>query len=488
MRQSALASVAIAGLLFAGIASTGPAIADSGTAREDRVQARLGAIADQPITLHKFLTELPKGGDLHQHLSGTVYAESLLQWAAEDGLCITKITFVATPPPCSDSQFPAASVLTDTTTQAQIIGAWSMRQFIPSLSESGHNHFFATFEKFGAALSSVSRVGDAIAEVMNDAGRDHVVRVETMLTANSPGGAQLSATLQAQAPDLVATPAGFSQGLAILQAAGLDAAIATAQDQTTAMVSRAEQVMGCATLRPQPGCAVDYGFITQANRNAIPSRVFAQLAISFALVDRDARWDGINIVAPEDGLISLRDYTLHMQMIRFLAAKYPNVPISLHAGELVPGLVPAKDLRSHIRQAVVIAGADRIGHGVSISEERGNDQLLRLMRQRGIAVEVALTSNQQILEITPATSQFEVYRDAGVPVTLATDDAGVARIDLTQEYAMALDWFDLDYRDLKELSYVGIDEAFVSPSERRQLRDRLDRAFSAFERRWAAAA
>jgi len=56
--------------------------------------------------------------------------------------------------------------------------------------------------------------------------------------------------------------------------------------------------MACASQRPQPGCSADFGFITQANRNAVPSRIFAQLAISFALVDRDPRWDGINIVAP----------------------------------------------------------------------------------------------------------------------------------------------------------------------------------------------
>lgn len=486
MRRSALAATFVTGLTCAIIAISVPAKAAPGTAMEERVQARLEAISDNPTTLQRFLTELPKGGDLHQHLSGTVYAESLLQWAAEDGLCITRITFVATPPPCNDTQFPAASVMTDTTTQAQIIGAWSMRQFVPSLSESGHNHFFATFEKFGAAVGTVARSGDALAEVLNDAGRDHVVRVETMLTANSPGGSQLASRLEAQAPNLVATPVGFAQALAILQASGLDAAVATAQDQTTEMVSRAEQVMACATTRPKPGCSVDYGLITQANRNAVPSRVFAQLAISFALVDRDPRWDGINIVAPEDGLISLRDYTLHMQMVRFLSEHYPEVKISLHAGELVPGLVPAKDLTTHIRQAVVIAGADRIGHGTAIREQRDSTALLELMRKRGVAVEVALTSSKQILEVTPATSQFQVYRSAGVPVTLATDDAGVARIDLTHEYALALDWFDLDYRDLKELSYAGIQEAFVSPDERRQLLDRLDKAFAAFEKRWQA--
>lgn len=484
MHRPAVITAATAGVVVALMAASLPAVAEPRDAREARVQARLDAIRDDATAMLRFMTELPKGGDLHQHLSGTVYAESLLRWAAEDGLCITRVTFVATAPPCTDAQIPAAAVLTDTTTQAEVIGAWSMRQFVPSLSESGHNHFFAAFGKFGAVLSTVSRNGDALAEVLNDAGSDRVVRVETMLTANSSAGSQLSSVLQAQAPNIVASPAGFEQGLAIVQAAGLDTAVATAQQQTTEMTARAEQVMGCGTTRPALGCSVDYGFITQANRNSIPSRVFAQFAISFALADRDPRWDGVNLVAPEDGIISLRDYTLHMQMVRFFSGKYPNVRISLHAGELVPGLVPFKDLEAHIRQAVLIAGADRIGHGVAIREQRRSAQLLRLMRERGISVEIALTSNEQILEVTPQTSQFPVYREAGIPITLATDDAGVARIDLTHEYAMALDWFDLDYRDLKELSYVGVQEAFVTPQERRTLRERLDRAFAAFEMRW----
>src|ERR671936_387731 len=56
-----------------------------------------------------------------------------------------------------------------------------------------------------------------------------------------------------------------------------------------------------------------------------------------------------------------------MQIIRFLAG---DVPVALHAGELWLGLVPPADLAFHIRQAIEIAGARRIGHGVSIAFER----------------------------------------------------------------------------------------------------------------------
>ena len=50
--------------------------------------------------------------------------------------------------------------------------------------------------------------------------------------------------------------------------------------------------------------------------------------------------------------------------------------MTLHAGEIVSGLVPPADLRSHIRQAVEIAGAERIGHGVDVVGETNAGQLL----------------------------------------------------------------------------------------------------------------
>ncbi len=42
---------------------------------------------------------MPKGGDLHSHLSGAVYAESFLAWAAGDGACVATATLTLEPPP-----------------------------------------------------------------------------------------------------------------------------------------------------------------------------------------------------------------------------------------------------------------------------------------------------------------------------------------------------------------------------------------------------
>lgn len=481
-----LVATTTAGLLGIGalLVGTTPARAAQ-ERRADRVQHRLEAIADDPIQLRQFMLDLPKGADLHNHLSGAVYAESFLQWAAEDGTCIAKVTYVASLPPCTADQFSASTIMTNPGTQSEIINAWSMRTFVPSLTVSGHDHFFATFGKFGGVLGAPGRTGDALAQVIDQAGRDHALRVETMITPNSGGAFTLANALDASDPSLATNPANFQSALDLLRTSGLDGAVADARSQTDEFVGRAQQDLACSSATPQPGCGVQYGFLAQTNRNARPNAVFTQFALAFALASVDPRWSGIQLVAPEDGLISLRDYTLQMRMVRFLSKQYPGVKIALHAGEFVPGLVPPADLTSHIRQAVVIAGASRIGHGVSIRSERDAQQLMKVMRDRGVTVEVALTSNQQILDVTAPTSQFPVYEKAGVPTVLATDDPGVERTDLSAQYAKAFAWFHLNYQDLKTLSYASADASFLNPFKRAHLKQDLDSAFAAFEKKWA---
>src|SRR3984885_14481286 len=137
---------------------------------------------------------------------------------------------------------------------------------------------------------------------------------------------------------------------------------------------------------------------------------------------------------PEDGFISMGDYPLQMQMVEYLRSLYPQVHISLHAGELAPGLVPPEGLRFHIREAIELGHAQRIGHGVDVFYEDDAAGLLREMAQKHIMVEINLTSNDVILGVKGADHPLAGYRAAHVPVALSTDDEGNSRIDLTHEY------------------------------------------------------
>ena len=239
------------------------------------------------------------------------------------------------------------------------------------------------------------------------------------------------------------------------------------------------------------GCLVQVRYLAQVIRTFPPEQILAQTLYAFELMARDPRVVGLNFVAPEDAPITLRDHTQQMKIIRDVAALYPGdrKNITLHAGELALPLVPPEAMLSHINEAVRIAGARRIGHGVDIIHEDGAWDLLELMAEQKILVEVNLTSNAVILGIEGDEHPFDLYRSAGVPLALSTDDEGVARIDLTHEYVRATRSYDLSYDYLKELSRNSLAYSFLAgeslfadiPTARKVkacARDKFDRPLS----------
>jgi adenosine deaminase len=189
--------------------------------------------------------------------------------------------------------------------------------------------------------------------------------------------------------------------------------------------------------------------------------VFAQIFTGFLLAQADPRVVGLNLVQPEDCAVCMRDYSLHMRIIQFLRRAYPAVRVTLHAGELWPPLVPEAGMRFHVREAVRVAGASRIGHGVDVLREDSAQDLLREMARDGVMVEINLTSNDVILGVRGADHPLRAYRAAGVPVALSTDDEGVARSEMWREYLRAVQDQGLDYPTLKQMARTSLQHAFV---------------------------
>lgn len=453
MRRTQLLAIIVLALL-----SAAPSAAQATASRpssETRTARYLDAIRTSPAKLRAFLQAMPKGADLHNHLSGAVPTEALIGYAVGDGLCIDTVTFTATPAPaaaggpCPSGQRPAADSTVDAAFFGQIVRAWSMEGFQPG-AESGHDHFFATFGKFGLATS---RKGDMLAEVAKINASQHVFYLETL------------ASRQGDALRALAGKVGFDPSLPALRQklldGGMAAVVTAASAETDSDLARYRELLRCGTPQADPGCAMEVRYDYQVGRAARPETVFANLLLGFELQRTDPRYVGVNLVQPEDDPVALRDYTLQMQMIEYLRTVYPSAHVTLHAGEIVPGLVAPADLQSHIRQAVEIAGAERIGHGVDVVGETGAGQLLTEMADRHVLVEVPLTSNAQILGVFGAAHPFVNYRAAGVPVALATDDPGVERIDLTHEYQLATTEYRLSYADLKTLSRASLEHAFL---------------------------
>lgn len=422
--------------------------------REQQVAQLLRTAADQPAQLRAWLQAMPKGGDLHNHLSGSVYAEDYLQWASEDGACVQLDDLSLRAPPCGNGQEPARDLATrNAALYGRVVDALSMRKFLPSPSQpTGHGQFFGTFGKFDAVVRA--RVADTVAAVLEQAARDRVPYVE--IIANPPQMDQAAKQMQS----LPWKGDDDAANLRALQDA-LPPLVQAAQRALADTDAQVRRVLHCDQPDARPGCQVTYRYVPYVLRVLPQPMVFGQMALAHALIAAGgSRAVALNIVAPEDNPVALADYARHMAMFRFFAAHYPDVPLSLHAGELALGLVPPAQLRSHIRQAVD-AGARRIGHGVDLPYEDDADGLLQRMRRQQVAVEINLTSNDVILGVKGAAHPLAMYLRAGVPVVLSTDDAGVSRADMTHEYQRAMQEQGIDYPTLKQLARNGLTYSFL---------------------------
>src|SRR6059058_3414365 len=99
------------------------AFAAAALADEQSTAHRFEELRTDPLLLHRFLEEMPKGGDLHEHLSGAVYAETYLTWAMQDGLCVDRVNLTFAPPPCNAPLVPANAMIADSALYSQMIDA-----------------------------------------------------------------------------------------------------------------------------------------------------------------------------------------------------------------------------------------------------------------------------------------------------------------------------------------------------------------------------
>jgi len=452
------------------------------TPAEEKAEANLAAARTNPLQLRNFLLGLPKGTDLHYHLTGGVYAESFIRNGVADGLCVNvkDSAFVKCPADVSaagdcpanwksEAIVPAKTALCQQTLYDQLVNAFSMRGFVPYGSYTGHDHFFEAFAKFGAV--SLSHEAEWVDEVAARAAAQNEQYMELIETPDFSKAAQ------------VASEVPWVDDLAKLRDAYLAHGIlenAKANVETFRESERKRrETEHCGQPDALAACKVDTRFLWQVLRGKPKELVFAQALVAFESAQMDPeRIVGIDFVQPEDGYITRRDFNLHMKMVKYLHQVYPAVHISLHAGEITYGEVPSEDLCCHIRKAVE-AGTERIGHGVDVMYEEHPHPLMRELAAKHIMVEINLTSNDVILGVSGKNHPFPLYRQFGVPVSLSSDDEGVSRIDLTNEYVRAVSTYGLHYVDLKKLARTGMEHAFLPGQSLWAERDEFSRTVNA---------
>lgn len=472
VKVSCLASVLLLFSTWASAQTKEPRTTAGESAGDRRGTLNLEAARANPLQLRNLLKKMPKGADLHNHLSGAVYAESWIRAAAEDHLCVNLASLSFARPGdagCGNGKALAADAYKDQHLYDALVDAFSMRGFVPSPGVTGHDHFFDTFSKFGG--TSHRHLGEWLDEVATRADAQNEQYLELMHTPEFSHAASIAAEISWQ-EDL-------GQFREALLAHGLRDEVATAKAEIDQAETLRRQREHCGQTDASSACHVEIRYLCQVLRGFPKQQVFAQTVLCFETATADPRFVGINFVMPEDGYISMSDYALHMRMIAFLRKLYPKVHLTLHAGELAPGLVTYEGLCCHIRLAVEEAKAERIGHGVDIMYENRPHELLKEMARNRVMVEISLTSNDVILGVSGKEHPFPLYRQFGVPVALATDDEGVSRIDLTHEYVRAAETYNLSYRDLKQMVRTGLEHIFLPGESLWRAPDNFTRAVSA---------
>lgn len=416
------------------------------------VNSYFNQIKNDPNALYAFLKEMPKGGELHYHLAGGPYPETMLKLAATNKYCLNPDTLAMIKAPDMCNGIVSKDIANQPELYAEIVRSWSMKDFIPG-KESGHDHFFSGFMKYMPLVFDYRP--QLIADVMQRAANQNELYLELLDlpdNANSTNFGNLIKNVSSNA----------EKRKILLSNKEFQKNIEQTLNEGDRVIAQAYNLTGCKTNPNIPACKVQVKFLYYILREQPLDNMFAQAVNAFETVSRSkGNFVGINLVQPEDGIISLRDYRQHMLILSYLHGVYPNVNITLHAGELAPQAVVPEELRFHIHDALFTAHAQRIGHGVDIGYEDNSRESLNYMAKNQIPVEINLISNKKILNISGRQHPLNYYLTHNVPVVLSTDDEGVLRTDLTSQYVEAVIAHGLDYQFLKQINRNALTYAFI---------------------------
>ncbi|NTW54242.1 MAG: adenosine deaminase [Chlorobaculum sp.] len=435
--------------------------------------------------LRLFLNLMPKGGDLHQHFTGTTYAETYLDFVKTEHCWISKKDFSVITPKDTAKLPDTLSVdklRSDNKMLSDFYMVWSDKDF------SNHYHdqtapdvqFFGTFANFSTILKYDGALyTEGLKILKNRAQLENVQYIEQMFV--SPGYKVTNPAFDAQARGAVAN-GDIAQLRSIFQNF-IQNVVKPDPNFASGMQSYAARVKACADAVNDDTFTLR--FQSYVSRNDSPAEVFSALYTAFSEADKSDLVVGVNIVNAENAPVAMSDYSLHMQMFRYMKELFPGVKTSMHAGELTIGMVRPEDLTFHITDAVMVARADRIGHGVDIGYEVKAPEVISLMRDKKIAVEINLTSNDFILGVKNGEHPFRLYLDQGVPVVLTSDDEGVSRNNLTDDYLHMVQRYGITYDRLRDIAANSIRYSFLNDKEKQRQLAMLDKRFADFEARMA---
>ncbi|MBZ4044631.1 amidohydrolase family protein [Flavobacterium hibisci] len=446
----------------------------------------LERIRNNEAALTAFFQQMPKGGDLHHHFSGSVYAEPLLERVIAEDFYLNLETMEVSKIKPAKGNWETLSSLRNTGKlsfyKQQIMQTWSAKDF-NGVSVPSDDLFFDSFEKFFPAIEG--HFAEGLTELKNRALSENVSYIETQLSTipcdmkvddlNDFNLKLRDASVKKDEKAVLKLLDDLYKNLEKRNAKKY------AEDFNSNFISKLHQDL-----------KIDDDRFKMRYQNFVlrfmePVDLFKNLMIAFISANESKLVAGVNIVSPEDGETSMKDYWLHMVMFKYCHSRFPDVKYTLHAGELTLGLVQPEELTWHINSAIYVAGANRIGHGVDIAYEANSYDLLRYMAKNNIPIEINLASNEFILKVKEGRHPFTLYKEFNVPIVISTDDAGILRTNMTEQYVLlAKRYPDVSYETIKQYVYNSINYSFIQDaSVKKELLKDLDMRFKIFENQFS---
>ncbi|WP_223255543.1 adenosine deaminase [Flavobacterium sp. LM4] len=443
-------------------------------------------IRNNEAALTAFFQQMPKGGDLHHHFSGSIYAEPLLERVIAEDFYLNLETMEVSKVESLKGNWERLSYLKNkgklSFYKQKILQTWSAKDF-NGMSVPSDDLFFNSFQKFSPAIEG--HFAEGLTELKNRALSENVSYIETQLS---------TIPCDMKVDDLN----DFNLKLRKASVQKDEKAVLKLLDDLYKNIQQrnakkyAEDFNNNFIAKLHKDLKIDDDRFTMRYQNFVlrfmePVDLFKNLMIAFISGNESKLVAGVNIVSPEDGETSMKDYWLHMMMFKYCHSQFPNVKFTLHAGELTLGLVQPEDLTWHINSAIYIAGANRIGHGVDIAYEANSYDLLRYMSKNNIPIEINLASNEFILKVKEGRHPFSLYKEFNVPIVISTDDAGILRTNMTEQYVLlAKRYPDVSYETIKQYVYNSINYSFIQDvSVKKELLKDLDVRFKIFENQFS---
>lgn len=449
-------------------------------------ESYLEKIRNNEAFLTAFFQQMPKGGDLHHHFSGSIYAEPLLERAIAEDFYLNLETMQVAKNKPSNGNWETFSSLKNKGQlafyQQQVMQTWSAKDY-NGVSVPSDDLFFDSFDKFFPVIDG--HFAEGLLELKKRALSENVSYIETQLSIIP---CDMKVDNLTDFNSKLRQAAIQKDEKAVLKL--LDDLFKSIQQKDAKKYAEDFNTNFIAKLHKD--LKIDDDRFTMRYQNFVlrfmePVELFKNLVIAFISANESKLVAGVNIVSPEHGENSMKDYWLHMVMFKYCHSKFSDVKYTLHAGELTLGLVQPEDLTWHINSAIYTAGANRIGHGVDIAYEANSYDLLRYMSKNNIPIEINLASNEFILKVKEGRHPFTLYKEFNVPIVISTDDAGILRTNMTEQYVLlAKRYPDVSYATIKQYVYNSINYSFIQDtSVKKQLLKDLDIRFKTFENQFS---